>query len=168
MEEQVANELENRIRRLIAPMEVDIRVGFFTMLLGMAWETVTGRARRSIFRQWLGPDVLDDDIDFIVNAALSYEEGFRRVLQNLTDGAVEDDDAAADRRQNAQNAQDGTGGIPRNLQQENLRELRTVQSSESSLTYGSLSTVTVGLPLSADTSSGTADTSAGGTNPQID
>mmetsp|Transcript_27886 Transcript_27886/g.50507 ORF Transcript_27886/g.50507 Transcript_27886/m.50507 type:complete len:189 (-) Transcript_27886:72-638(-) len=183
MEEGAANELENRIRLLIAPMNFWEQVGFLFFLLGVATHdgitTQEAETRRTAFRSALTfglpagrrPNVEDVDIDFIVTAALSDKEEFRQIIQRLQSAVIHESDILADRQGNAQNAQDGSAGIPHNIGQQNLQVLQANPSmnSDSTLTTdGSRSEPAVGLHLSADTSAGTADASAGGTNPQND
>jgi hypothetical protein len=184
MEEGAANELENRIRLLIAPMNFWEQVRFLSFLhiVATAHDGITtqeAETRRTAFRSALTfglpagrrPNVEDVDIDFIVTAALSDKEEFRQIIQRLQSAVIHESDILADRQGNAQNAQDGSAGIPHNIGQQNLQVLQANPSmnSDSTLTTdGSRSEPAVGLHLSADTSAGTADASAGGTNPQND
>lgn len=179
MEEGAANELENRIRLLIDPMDTTGQIGFLGFLHGMTnWEADL-ETRRAAFRGTLTsflpvgdhPEIEDVDIDFIVTAALSDKEEFRQIIQRLQSAVIHESDILADRQGNAQNAQDGSAGIPHNIGQQNRQVLQANPSmnSDSTLTTdGSRSEPAVGLHLSADTSAGTADASAGGTNPQND
>jgi hypothetical protein len=181
MEEGAANELENRIRLLIAPMNFWEQVRFLSFLhiVATAHDGITtqeAETRRTAFRSALTfglpagrrPNVEDVDIDFIVTAALS---DIRQIIQRLQSAVIHESDILADRQGNAQNAQDGSAGIPHNIGQQNRQVLQANPSmnSDSTLTTdGSRSEPAVGLHLSADTSAGTADASAGGTNPQND
>jgi hypothetical protein len=149
MEEGAANELENRIRLLIAPMNFWEQVGFLSFLHGVATAhdgitTQEAETRRTAFRSALTfglpagirPNVEDVDIDFIVTAALSDKEEFRQIIQRLQSAVIHESDILADRQGNAQNAQDGSAGIPHNIGQQNLQVLQANPSmnSDSTLT----------------------------------
>ena len=104
MEEGAANELENRIRLLIAPMNFWEQVGFLSFLHGVATHdgitTQEAETRRTAFRSALTfglpagirPNVEDVDIDFIVTAALSDKEEFRQIIQRLQSAVIHESD----------------------------------------------------------------------------
>jgi hypothetical protein len=143
MEEGAANELENRIRLLIDPMDTTGQIGFLGFLHGMTnWEADL-ETRRAAFRGTLTsflpvgdhPEIEDVDIDFIVTA-LSDEEKFRQFVKRLRSVVIEEGEIVADRQGNAQNAQDGSAGIPHNIGQQNIQVLQAYPSmnSDSTLT----------------------------------
>ena len=148
MEEGAANELENRIRLLIAPMNFWEQVRFLSFLhiVATAHDGITtqeAETRRTAFRSALTfglpagirPNVEDVDIDFIVTA-LSDEGKFRQFVKRLRSEVIEEGEIVADRQGNAQNAQDGSAGIPHNIGQQNIQVLQAYPSmnSDSTLT----------------------------------